>query len=1348
VENKNLYLYVDSVGRKIKSANLTINQYSTNNVFHFITVGKFDNVTATFRDPSGSLSSKYHLLLSGKYELKETDTEPILIDNADNLWEYILNPIAKRVTAIDVTATTARLSVSFSAYAYNQSTQILQEAMVASTTIVVNRADQSEVFDESYNSEDVNNLWAVLNERVAISSTDEERLEDIEEELASHDTSIRNLTNSVNTINNTTIPNIENEITGKVSKTGDTMLGNLGLLSASMNQGGMIITSDDAQTPEISFTDPLRAHKFTLSGSGDGFYPENSNTESLGSNSHTWKDLYIAGNISNGIKSMSVANIVDVASNQTITGAKKFNTVPTLDASRTISSNNQIVDAKYVQDQIVETVGDISDMEAEISAIQEVIPNEASISNKLADKAYVNSTINSQAAFFKGSFDTQLTLLAQPWQTSNPSGSYYVSNNDYAYVSEVVAGSSIGNWNPNDHLGEAWRFIYVTGTGWQPQFMVNDSPFTQAQLDAINSGITASLVADMVTEDELPTKTSDLTNDSGYITNATAQIPATQITGLPAAISANIGNVAYLTDEADVIALGNSLGNISSLDWNNDPLFIGNSLTIDLSGSLSGHAPDANNQYANRGLVIASPKTRSFATLQDTTSNIIYSIKAPSNSISNKTCSLYLPDFTDITSGTLALESQIPTKTSDLINDAGFLTDVNIPTKTSDLVNDSGYITSAILPTKTSDLTNDSGFITSSALQPYALSSSVPTKTSDLTNDSGYITNANIPTKTSDLVNDSGFLTSANIPTKTSDLTNDSGFITANDIPAIPTATSDLTNDSGFITSSALSGYAQTANLATVATSGSYNDLSNKPSIPTQVSDLTNDSDFQTDTEVSDAITSALNGYATETYVDTAISGLGSVFTIKGSVPTVSALPASGNTIGDVYYVEAKHSGYVWIEIDNVPQWEQLGETIDLSNYALLSDLTWNNITDKPTFATVATSGDYDDLSNKPTFATVATSGSYNDLTDKPTIPSTTYMVTTNAAQDITGEKTFKTNPIKVVNANKGIQLLSGTNGSNNAKLGFTLYNGSTNSSAYECGFLEGNSTNRDVMLGYYNQNGRTTEINRDWKVGFAYQGYYGTTTDSYSAYKLVVPNRYNLKNYNTYRYIPIDFTDGTTTVRADNTGVVDLSSLITAGGGGATYTAGTGIDITNDVISVDNTIATKSEIPTNTNQLTNGAGFITSSALSDYALSSSIPTDLGDLSNNAGYALAANIPTNNNQLTNGAGYITNAALADYALASSVPNIPTTSTANKVLLSTSTAGTAQWSTSAIGNAAYKTYTSSVSAGSADLITSGAVAASLANKQDASTAYNRSNIVYSATEPSNPTLGMIWLKPIE
>lgn len=53
------------------------------------------------------------------------------------------------------------------------------------------------------------------------------------------------------------------------------------------------------------------------------------------------------------------------------------------------------------------------------------------------------------------------------------------------------------------------------------------------------------------------------------------------------------------------------------------------------------------------------------------------------------------------------------------------------------------------------------------------------------------------------------------------------------------------------------------------------------------------------------------------------------------------------------------------------------------------------------------TTVDWDDITDKPTFATVATSGSYNDLSDKPVIPDTTNFVTTNTAQTVTGEKTF-----------------------------------------------------------------------------------------------------------------------------------------------------------------------------------------------------------------------------------------------------------------------------------------------------------------------------------------------------
>ena len=70
--------------------------------------------------------------------------------------------------------------------------------------------------------------------------------------------------------------------------------------------------------------------------------------------------------------------------------------------------------------------------------------------------------------------------------------------------------------------------------------------------------------------------------------------------------------------------------------------------------------------------------------------------------------------------------------------------------------------------------------------------------------------------------------------------------------------------------------------------------------------------------------------------------------------------------------------------------------------------VNWENVVGKPTFATVATTGSYNDLTDKPTIpaaythpathpasmitglSTVATSGSYADLTNKPTIPTVT----------------------------------------------------------------------------------------------------------------------------------------------------------------------------------------------------------------------------------------------------------------------------------------------------------------------------------------------------------------------
>ncbi len=197
-----------------------------------------------------------------------------------------------------------------------------------------------------------------------------------------------------------------------------------------------------------------------------------------------------------------------------------------------------------------------------------------------------------------------------------------------------------------------------------------------------------------------------------------------------------------------------------------------------------------------------------------------------------------------------------------------------------------------------------------------------------------------------------------------------------------------------------LSDYTKSADLSSVATSGSYNDLSDKPSIPEPY-------------ELPVASATALGGVK-----------VGSGLSITDGV-----LSATG------------------------------GGTAD--------SVDWSKIQNKPNFANVATSGDYNDLSNKPTIpsveglasetyvnekvaaivipevptkvselendkgyltehqslegyaktadlAQVAKTGSYNDLIDKPTIPSTTGLATETYVDDKIAEIDIPTVPTKV----------------------------------------------------------------------------------------------------------------------------------------------------------------------------------------------------------------------------------------------------------------------------------------------------------------------------------------------
>ena len=158
----------------------------------------------------------------------------------------------------------------------------------------------------------------------------------------------------------------------------------------------------------------------------------------------------------------------------------------------------------------------------------------------------------------------------------------------------------------------------------------------------------------------------------------------------------------------------------------------------------------------------------------------------------------------------------------------------------------------------------------------------------------------------------------------------------------VPTATSDLTNDgdgtdsnSPFATQAYVA--ANGGKIDTIKVNGTTQTITNKAvdiTVPTAVSDLTNDSGFQTANDVDGAIADALansnDPYQTESDVDSKIaSAVSSAYIYKGSVATVADLPASGNTVGDVYDVQSNGMNYAW----NGSSWDALGTYVDTSNF-------------------------------------------------------------------------------------------------------------------------------------------------------------------------------------------------------------------------------------------------------------------------------------------------------------------------------------------------------------------------------------------------------------------------------
>lgn len=131
---------------------------------------------------------------------------------------------------------------------------------------------------------------------------------------------------------------------------------------------------------------------------------------------------------------------------------------------------------------------DDTQVKQNINLINEKIPTQATNSNQLADKDFVNSSLNSITAFYI---------------TKNAYGDQFNSKLELDGATEFYSGGELRVPTRNDYCivledetkdNSTTRYIYQNNQ-WEFQYVVNETPLTSEQVKAINSGITPELVA-------------------------------------------------------------------------------------------------------------------------------------------------------------------------------------------------------------------------------------------------------------------------------------------------------------------------------------------------------------------------------------------------------------------------------------------------------------------------------------------------------------------------------------------------------------------------------------------------------------------------------------------------------------------------------------------------------------------------------------------------------------------------------------------------------------------------------------------------------------------------------------
>lgn len=198
-------------------------------------------------------------------------------------------------------------------------------------------------------------------------------------------------------------------------------------------------------------------------------------------------------NSTNPVTSDGIRQAIDSA-----TPNLQYDDLPTKDSEKLVKSGRIYValgnrqkltfDSKPTDKStnLVESGGIYSDLEG----IRQKIPTQASASNQLADKNYVNTGIATASATFRGTYNVKNNLSLPVTATHEQIAAKLLTvvttadQNDYCFVQIPESSSSPSN------IIRVERYKYADNA-WAYEYDLNNSGFTSAQWAAINSGVTS-----------------------------------------------------------------------------------------------------------------------------------------------------------------------------------------------------------------------------------------------------------------------------------------------------------------------------------------------------------------------------------------------------------------------------------------------------------------------------------------------------------------------------------------------------------------------------------------------------------------------------------------------------------------------------------------------------------------------------------------------------------------------------------------------------------------------------------------------------------------------------------------